>query len=54
MLESEYDIGGEADDDHVAVGSLLAPPSEPQVEHVVEIDVGEKRRCATALRRSSA
>jgi hypothetical protein len=51
MLESEHDIVGEADDNHVAVGSLLAPHPDPQVEHVVEINVGEQRRCATALRR---
>jgi hypothetical protein len=51
VLESEHDIIGEPDDNHVAVGLLLAPRPDPQVEHVVETDVREQWRCAAALRR---
>src|SRR6266851_1798992 len=51
MLESKHDVIGEPDDNHVAMGLLLTPRPDPQVEHVVEIDVREQWRCAAALRR---
>src|SRR6516162_5079331 len=50
-LESEHNIVGEAHDDHVAVRLRTTPRPDPQVEYVVEIDVGEQRRNATTLRR---
>ena len=39
-------------DDHVAVGLRLPPPLDPEVEHVVQVDVGQERRCTPALWRS--
>jgi hypothetical protein len=50
-LESHHDVIGEAHDDDVAVCALLTPGLDPQVKHVVEIDVRQQRRCTAALRR---
>ena len=50
-LESHHDVIGEAHDDDVALRTLLTPGLDPQVKHVMEIDVRQQRRCTAALRR---
>src|SRR5437667_320314 len=51
-LESNHDIVSESHDDNIAVRPLLTPHLDPQVEHVMKIDVRQKRRSTSALRRS--
>ena len=36
-------------DDHVALGLRLPPPSDPEVEDVMQVQVGQQRRDASAL-----
>src|SRR5215207_1136539 len=43
MLEAEYEIIGVAHDDHVARGLTPSPALGPQIEDVVQVDVGEER-----------
>jgi hypothetical protein len=43
-LEAEDDIVRIADDDHLTSRILLAPDIHPEIEHIVEIDVGKERR----------
>src|SRR5215471_423191 len=50
-LEAQHDVIGEPHHDHVAVRPLLSPCLDPQVKDIVEIDVRQKRRGTTALRR---
>ena len=45
MLESYNEVVRVADDYDVALCPRLPPVMDPQVEHVVEVDVGEQR-CA--------
>ena len=52
LLKAQHDIISESHHDHVAVRTLLTPPPDPQVEHVMKIDVCQKRRSTSALRRS--
>src|ERR1700677_1055892 len=42
-LETEDDVVRIAEDDHLASRTLLAPDVHPEIEHIVEIDVGKKR-----------
>jgi hypothetical protein len=49
VLESEHEVVGIPDDDHVAAGLLPAPRLAPEVEHIVEIDVREKRLSRNSL-----
>lgn len=51
-LESQHGVIRIPDDDDVAGGVPLAPCLDPQVTHVVEIEVRQQRRCTAALRRS--
>ena len=51
-LESGHDVVGEANGDHVAARPLLTPCLGPEIEDVMEVDVGQQRRCASALRRT--
>src|ERR1700741_2645255 len=51
-LESNHDIVCESNDDDIAVRPLSTPRLDPQVEHVMKIDIGQKRRSTSALRRS--
>src|SRR6184192_1775573 len=51
-LESNHDIVSESHDDNIAVRPLSTPRLDPQVEHVMKIDVRQKRRSTSALRRS--
>jgi hypothetical protein len=44
VLEAEYEIIGVAHDDHVARGLTPSPALGPQIEDVVQVDVGERRR----------
>src|SRR5580693_7657661 len=37
--------------DHIAMRALLTPCLDPQVEHVVQVDVSQQRRCTAALGR---
>jgi len=52
VLEADDDIVRVAYDDHVALGFPPPPLLGPQVEGVVEIDVGKQRRDHRALPRS--
>ena len=51
VLEARDVVVGEAHDDHVAVRVPPSPLVGPQVEHVVQVDVGEQRRNRCPLRR---
>src|SRR5215472_17539152 len=48
--ESNHDVVRKSYDDDIAVRTLLTPCLDPQVEHVVKIDVGQQRRSTSALR----
>ena len=50
-LESNHDIVSKSHDDDIAVRPLLTPRLDPQVEHVMKIDVCQKRRSTPALGR---
>src|SRR5438876_178719 len=50
-LESNHYVVGEPHDDDLAVGLLPAPRLDPELKHVVEVDVRQERRCAAALGR---
>src|SRR5467141_886159 len=50
-LESNHDVISKSHHDHIAVRPLLTPRLDPQVEYVMKIDVGQKRRCTSALGR---
>src|SRR5438552_7404395 len=52
VLKTHDEVIGPADDNHVAFGFCLAPVLHPEVEHVVQIDVGQQRRGTAALWRS--
>src|SRR2546430_1141199 len=43
-LESNHDVISKSHDDHIAVCPLLTPRLDPQIEYVMKIDVGQKRR----------
>ncbi len=49
--ESNDDVVRESYDDHIAVRALLTPRLDPQVEHVMKVDVRQKRRSTSALGR---
>src|SRR6516225_280063 len=49
-LEPEDDVIRIAEDDHLASRILLAPDVHPEIEHIVEIDVGKERRDYRSLR----
>jgi len=51
QLEPNHDIVCKPHDDHVAVGLLSTPRLGPEIEYVVQIDVGQQRRCTAALGR---
>ena len=52
MLEPNDEVVAETHDDHVTASVLLPPSLSPQVEHVVQVDVGQYRRNAAALDRT--
>ena len=43
VLEAGYHVIGVAHDDHVAGGLVPSPAFGPEIEHVVQVDVGEQR-----------
>src|SRR5271168_5119311 len=51
MLEADDDIIGIAQDDHVALGLALSPALGPEIEGVVQVDVGQERGADRTLRR---
>ena len=51
VSKSNYDVIGETHYDHITVRALLTPCLDPQVEYVMKIDVCQKRRSTSALRR---
>jgi hypothetical protein len=53
VLEAEDQIVGVAHDDHVSLGFALAPLLGPEVDDVVEVDVGKQRRDHRPLPRPS-
>jgi hypothetical protein len=44
MLEPDYEVIREPDDDHVAPGVLPPPLPDPAVEDVLQVHIGEQRR----------
>src|SRR5207249_5639608 len=46
-----HDVISKSHDDHIAVCPLLTPRLDPQIEYVMKIDVGQKRRSTSALGR---
>src|SRR5271167_2028709 len=50
-VKSNHDVVRKAHHDDIAVRPLLTPRLDPQVEHIMEINVGQQRRGTTALRR---
>src|SRR5271167_1746827 len=51
-LKANYDVVGKPHDDHVTASLFPTPRLGPQVEHVVQVNVGQQRRCTAALGRS--
>src|SRR3984957_11859314 len=49
-LEAEDDVIRIAEDDYLTSGALLAPDVHPEIEHIVEIDIGKERRDHRPLR----
>src|SRR5262249_11153773 len=44
VLEAHHQIVGVTDDYHIASRHFLAPGFDPEVEHVMQVHVGEQRR----------
>src|SRR2546426_599388 len=51
MLESHDEVIGEAHDHDVSARLLLSPPLDPEIEHVVQVKIGQQRTDAPALYR---
>src|SRR5213593_3965108 len=51
MLESHDEVVGEAHDHDLSARLLLSPPLDPEIEHVVQVEVGQQRADAPALHR---
>src|SRR5687768_5754608 len=49
MLESHNKVIREPHDDDIAVSLRLPPLLDPQVQYVVQVDIGQQRRDAAAL-----
>src|SRR5204862_1995789 len=52
MLEPDHEVIRPAHDDHVTACVAVPPCPSPPVQDVVEVDVGEERRCRPSLWRS--
>ena len=52
MFEADDDVVCVAHDDHVARSVPPSPAFGPEIEHVVQVDVGEQRRDYRPLPRS--
>src|SRR5712691_13520346 len=44
MLKPQYGVVGVPHDDHIARRFLLPPPVYPQIEYVVQVEIGKDRR----------
>src|SRR5439155_5404435 len=51
MLESHDEVIGEAHDHDISARLLLSPPLDPEIEHVVQVKIGQQRTDAPALYR---
>src|SRR5262249_9638674 len=49
-LKTEDEVVGVAHDDHIVAGLRPSPALDPEVEYVVQVDVGEQRTDAAPLR----
>ena len=45
-------VVGEPHDDHITASPVPPPPLDPEIKNVVQVHVGEQRRCRCPLRRS--
>ena len=52
MLEADDEIVRISHDDHVARGLAMSPSVGPEIEHVVQVHIGKKRRDHRALPRA--
>src|SRR5438128_3297002 len=52
MLEPDHEVIGKAHDDDIASRLLLSPLPNPEVEHIVQVEVGQERADAAALDRA--
>src|SRR5438093_9831207 len=52
MLESDDEVVGKPDDHEVALRLPIPPSLDPEVERVVEIDIGQQRTDTAALDRT--
>src|ERR1700688_2425715 len=52
VLEADYNVISIPHEDHVARGLVPSPALGPEVEHVMQVDVGEQRRDYPSLPRS--
>ena len=52
ILESNNEVVSKPHDDNIALSLLRSPPLNPQIEHVVKVDVGQERADTTALHRT--
>src|SRR2546427_484427 len=52
VLKTHDEVICPSDDDHVAFGFCLSPVVHPEVEHIVQEDIGHQRRSTPALWRS--
>src|SRR5260370_28685612 len=52
VLKSNDEIISKSDDDYVTSRFCLSPLVHPEIEHIVQKDVGHQRRSTSALRRS--
>jgi hypothetical protein len=50
MLEPEHIVIRVSNDNHVALRTLLAPSVHPEVEYLMQIDIGKQRRNHRTLR----
>ena len=46
-LKAQHDIVGKSYDDDIAVSLLPSPCLNPEIKHVMQVDVRQERRCAT-------
>src|SRR5439155_21777626 len=53
MLESYDEVVREAHDDHLAPRLPSPPPLDPEVEHVVQVEIGQERADAATLDRAA-
>jgi hypothetical protein len=52
MLEPNYKVIGPTHDDHISARLLVSPSLDPQVEHIVQVDIGLEWANTAALNRT--